>query len=582
MTLSCGGLGVATARAIAIGPAVLLDRRPPAVAPRSVTPTEVAGELQRLEDALAATREALRAVRDQIPPATPVKVTEFIDSHRLILEDTALVDPARALIRDRLFSAEWALEHHRTRLVKAFEEMEDPYLRSRRDDVDHVVRHILGFLLGTGHPDGAQDIDLHGCVVIAHTISPAEMVMLRHWQAAAFVTEYGGPMSHTAILAHSLNIPSVVGVHKVTDYFCQGETVVVDGEAGVVLADAHTDVLAHYRRRMRALDKRRARLRYLIGEPSLSADGIPVSLLGNLEFPEDVVATRANGAAGIGLYRTEFLYLDRDRPPNEEEQLATYLEVIHGLAGAPVTIRTLDLGADKPIDGYPTTGPPACNPALGLRAVRFCLKEPNLFRPQLRAILRASVHGPVRLMIPMLSSLREIDAVLTLVGQLRRELDREGAAFDPDMPIGGMIEVPAAALCATAFARRLDFLSIGTNDLIQYTLAIDRTDDTASDLYDPLHPAVLRLIRMTLEAGRTCDIPVSMCGEMAGNPRYVPLLLGLGLREFSMQPGSLLEIKELVRRAHIARLERATDELFTRLDEQDPDQLTQAIDHLGP
>ncbi len=457
--------------------------------------------------------------------------------------------------------------------------MEDPYLRSRRDDVDHVVQYILGFLLGEPTPDRSEDADLRGCVVIAHDLSPADTVVLRH-KVAAFVTEYGGPMSHTAILARSLNIPTVVGVHKVTDYFRQGETVVVDGEAGIVLADVDTSILAHYRQRMRVLEERRGHLRRLVGEPSLSADGIPVSLLGNLELPEDAVATQANGAAGVGLYRTEFLYMNRDGLPDEEEQLATYLEVIHDLEGAPVTIRTLDLGVDKQIDGSAVTCPPVRNPALGLRAIRLCLKESELFRPQLRAILRASAHGPVRLMIPMLSSLREIGSIFALIEQIRRELDRDGLAFDPGMPVGGMIEVPAAALCATAFARRLDFLSIGTNDLIQYTLAIDRIDDTVSYLYDPLHPAILRLIRMTIEAGRTCGVPVSMCGEMAGNPRYVPLLLGLGLRELSMQPGSLLKIKELVRGSRIARLERATEDLFTHMDDQEPEQFAEAIERI--
>ncbi|CAD7839662.1 MAG: Phosphoenolpyruvate-protein phosphotransferase of PTS system (EC 2.7.3.9) [Olavius algarvensis Gamma 1 endosymbiont] len=579
MTLSCSGLGVTTARAIAIGPAFLLDRSPPAIARRSVDPSETTAELQRLEDALAATREALRVVRDQVPRSTPVKVAEFIDSHLLMLEDPALVDPARALIRERSFSAEWALERHRINLVQVFEDMEDPYLRSRRDDVDHVVQYILGFLLGEPTPDRSEDADLRGCVVIAHDLSPADTVVLRH-KVAAFVTEYGGPMSHTAILARSLNIPTVVGVHKVTDYFRQGETVVVDGEAGIVLADVDTSILAHYRQRMRVLEERRGHLRRLVGEPSLSADGIPVSLLGNLELPEDAVATQANGAAGVGLYRTEFLYMNRDGLPDEEEQLATYLEVIHDLEGAPVTIRTLDLGVDKQIDGSAVTCPPVRNPALGLRAIRLCLKESELFRPQLRAILRASAHGPVRLMIPMLSSLREIGSIFALIEQIRRELDRDGLAFDPGMPVGGMIEVPAAALCATAFARRLDFLSIGTNDLIQYTLAIDRIDDTVSYLYDPLHPAILRLIRMTIEAGRTCGVPVSMCGEMAGNPRYVPLLLGLGLRELSMQPGSLLEIKELVRGSRIARLERATEDLFTHMDDQEPEQFAEAIERI--
>jgi phosphotransferase system enzyme I (PtsI) len=381
-------------------------------------------------------------------------------------------------------------------------------------------------------------------------------------------------------LARSLNIPAVMGVRNVTSYFKQGETVVVDGEAGIVLADVDAGILEHYRKRMRVLEKRRSHLQRLVGEPSISADGISVSLLANLELPEDTLAARANGAAGVGLYRTEFLYMNRENLPDEDEHLAAYLEVIRGLRGIPVTIRTLDLGVDKQVDGNPASCPPVCNPALGLRAIRLCLKEPELFRPQLRAILRASACGPVRLMIPMLSSMQELGSVLTLIEQVREELESEGLAFDPDMPIGGMIEVPAAALSARAFARRLDFLSIGTNDLIQYTLAIDRIDDTVSYLYDPLHPAILRLIRMTIEAGQARGIPVSMCGEMAGNPRCVPLLLGLCLRELSMQPGSLLEIKEIVRGSHIADLERATRDLFVRMDELEPDQLAKAIKHI--
>jgi len=585
MTLSCYGLGVvATTRAVAIGPVFLLDQGPLTVVPCSVDPAAVPGELQRLEDALAAAQGALRAVRNQIPQeipqATPVKIAEFIDSHLLMLEDAALADPARALIRERLFSAEWALEQHRMSLVQTFEDMGDPYLRSRRDDVDHVVRHVLGFLLGGRDVDPEAGADLCGCVVIAHDISPADTVMLLQRRVAALVTEYGGPLSHTAILARSLNLPTIVGVRNVTGYFRQGETVVVDGEAGVVLADVDAGILAHYRQRMQVLDERRTCLRRLIKEPSLSADGTPVNLLGNLELPEDTVAVRTNGAAGVGLYRTEFLYMNRDLPPDEEEHLAAYLEVVHGLEGVPVTIRTLDLGADKQVGGSSATCPPVCNPALGLRAIRLCLKQPELFRPQLRAILRASAFGPVRLMIPMLSHVQELDAVLALIEQVGRELDREGLAFDPCMPVGGMIEVPAAALFAPVFARRLDFLSIGTNDLIQYTLAIDRMDDTVSYLRDPLHPAILRLIRMTVVAGRTCGIPVSMCGEMAGTPRYVPLLLGLGLREFSMQPGSLLEVKERVRGSHIPHLERATEALFTHLDAQEPEQFAQAIERI--
>jgi len=581
MTLSCCGLGVATAQAIAVGPAFLLDRGPLSVAPRNVEPNEVTAELERLEEALVAAQRALRSVRGQIPRSTPVDVAEFVDSHLLMLEDAALVDPARELIREQLYSAEWALEHHRANLAKVFEEMEDPYLRSRCDDVDHVVQHILSFLLGGRVSDQDEDADLRGCVVIAHDLSPADTVVLRHRGVAAFVTEYGGPMSHTAILARSLNIPAVMGVRNVTSYFRQGETVVVDGENGTVLADADEGILEHYRRRMRLLGERRIHLQFLATKPSISADGVPISLLTNLELPEDTMAARANGAAGVGLYRTEFLYMNRDSLPDEEEHLAAYQEIIRGLAGLPVTIRTLDLGVDKQVDGNPASCPPVCNPALGLRAIRLCLKEPELFRPQLRAILRASALGPIRMMIPMLSSMRELNTVLALVEQVREELEREGLAFDPQMPVGGMIEVPAAALSAQAFARRLDFLSIGTNDLIQYTLAIDRIDDTVSYLYDPLHPAILRLIRMTIDAGYTRGVPVSMCGEMAGDPRFARLLLGMGLRELSMQPGSLLEIKEIVRGSNIARLELATKDLFARMDDEDPDGLVEAINRIG-
>jgi phosphotransferase system enzyme I (PtsI) len=388
-------------------------------------------------------------------------------------------------------------------------------------------------------------------------------------------------MSHTAILARSLNVPAVMGVRSITRILRPGETVVVDGEAGTVLADVDEKILRHYWRRLRDREKRRSRLRRLIHEPSVSTDGVDVALMANLELPEDAEMARANGAVGVGLYRTEFLYMNRESLPDEAEHLAAYLEAMSGLGGIPITIRTLDLGADKQVDGSASC-PPVCNPALGLRAIRLCLKEPGLFRPQLRAILRASAQGPVRVMIPMLSGLKELHSVLTIIEQVRHELTRDGLAFDPKMPVGGMIEVPAAALSATAFARRLDFLSIGTNDLIQYTLAIDRVDDTVNYLYDPLHPAILRLIRMVIEAGRAAGKTVAMCGEMAGDPRFTRLLLGIGLRELSMQPGSLLEIKEIVRGADVGELERATADLFTRLDDEDPELLLDALNRLSP
>ena len=582
MTLACCGLGVAGSQAIAVGPAYLLERGLPSLAPRRIRADEVADEVRRVEEALEAATLALRAVRAQIPPSTPLRVAEFIDSHLLMLEDSALVDPALELIRAELLGAEWALQQHRNRLIAVFEEMDDPYLRSRRDDVDHVIGHLMKFLVEGAEPQAEAEDDLGGGgVVVARDLSPADLILLRQRGAGAFVTEFGGPMSHTAILARGLNVPAVMGVHNATRYFRHGELLVVDGETGTVLADADERILAHYRRRLAAIEARRSGLRRLIGQPSVSADGVPVALLANLELPEDAALARANGAEGVGLYRTEFLYMNREGLPDEEEHLAAYLEMIRTLGGIPITIRTLDLGVDKQVDGGTPGRAPVCNPALGLRAIRLCLKEPELFRPQLRAILRASAFGPVRLMIPMLSSIAELKSVLALIEQTRRELTHAGLPFDPRLPIGAMIEVPAAALAAGAFARRVDFLSIGTNDLIQYTLAIDRVDDTVNYLYDPLHPAILRLIRMTIEAGHTCGKPVAMCGEMAGDPRFTRLLLGLGLRELSMQPGSLLEVKDLVRSSHIARLEQAARELFTRLDDEEPERLLEAINRIG-
>jgi phosphotransferase system enzyme I (PtsI) len=582
MTVACCGLAVATSQAIAVGPAFLIARGALVVKPQRISGDQVAEEIQRLEEALAATQRALRAVRSQIPHTTPLKVAEFIDSHLLMLEDSALVDPARELISEHLFCAEWALQHHTDNLIRVFEEMDDPYLRSRRDDIEQVVHHILGFLLGDDTAEESAEADLTGCVIIAHNLSPADIIVLHHRGVVAFVTEYGGPMSHTAILARSLNIPAVMGVRNVTRIFRHGETVVVDGETGTVLADADARILDHYRQRLQALHERRVRLRRLLGAPSVSADGIPIRLLANLELPEDAETARANGAAGVGLYRTEFLYMNRSDLPDEEEHLAAYLDAIRNLDGIPITIRTLDLGADKQVDHAASDCPPVSNPALGLRAIRLCLREPELFRPQLRAILRASAHGPVRMMIPMLSAMEELKSLLSLVEQTRRGLAREGIPFDPHMPVGGMIEVPAAALCAEAFARRLDFLSIGTNDLIQYTLAIDRVDDTVNYLYDPMHPSILRLVRMIIDAGRQEGKPVTMCGEMAGERRFTRLLLGLGLREFSMQPGSLLEIKETVCKAHVRRLEEATAAFLRHLDDEEPLSLLDLLERITP
>ena len=577
MTISCRGLGVAGTRAIAVGKAFLINRGPVDLLPRRIAQHLVPTEHQRLEQARQAARAALKNVRNQLPRSTPINISEFIDTHLLMLEDRALLDAVRELIATELWAAEWALQLQKDSLVKVFDEMDDPYLRTRRDDVEHVVSQIQNHLCGPKEQSNHTDKDFGGCVIIADDITPADAILLRHQGAAAFVTEFGGPMSHTAILARSLNIPAVVGVHDITRYVHHGETIVVDAETGTVLSDLDDSVLGVYRERLRAIDERRQQLLRLVDKPSLSADGIKIALLANLELPEDILTAKANHPAGVGLYRTEFLYMNRDDLPNEEEHLDSYRDVIEGLAGIPITIRTLDLGVDKQVDGTGNACPPPCNPALGLRAIRLCLKEPELFRPQLRAILRASAFGPVRLMIPMISSTRELDTVIELVEQVKAELRADGFDFAEDIPLGAMVEVPAAALTAMALARRLDFLSIGTNDLIQYTFAIDRVDDAVSHLYDPANPAILRLIQMTIDAGLKLGKPVSMCGEMAGDTKFTRLLLGMGLREFSMQPGSLLEVKEIIRGSNIAELRRKTGELFQRLDQMEGHQVLEAM-----
>jgi phosphotransferase system enzyme I (PtsI) len=440
--------------------------------------------------------------------------------------------------------------------------MTDPYLRNKKVDVHQVMERILRNLL-------LAESDQHarvrgGEIVVANDLTPADTVILKHQRIRAFVTNLGGPISHTAILARSLGIPAVVSVHGATRYIRHGENLIVDGKRGVLIVNPDRRAIAEYRRLAQEIVRRRRELNRLRLSRAVTRDGARVELLANIELPADVRAATQANAMGIGLYRTEFLFMNRQGSPGEEEQYRAYVRVVKAMRDKPVTIRTLDLGADKQVDGAREAAHVAVNPALGLRAVRLCLNDPTLFRPQLRAILRASAHGKVRLMIPMLSSQEEMFQTLDLIEEVKAELKREGVRFNPRLPIGGMIEVPAAAVSADLFAPYLDFFSIGTNDLIQYTLAIDRVDDAVNYLYDPLHPSVLRLIRLTIEAGRKARIPVAMCGEMAGDPRYTRLLLGLGLAEFSMHPATLLQIKRIVRASRMRDLTRAAREVMAQ------------------
>jgi phosphotransferase system enzyme I (PtsI) len=499
-------------------------------------------------------------IRQQIPEHTPKDIAAFIDTHLLMLQDEALSSAPVELIRQHHCNAEWALKLQQDALVQVFDAMEDPYLRTRRDDVEHVVRRVQQILLREEHQIGALESDKgEPRIILAVDLAPSDMVQLNSRNVAAIVTERGGPLSHTAILARGLGIPALVGVPRVHQYVHNDEQLIIDANNGSVLLNPDEELLKHYKSRQRIEKRARRELYKLKDQNSLSLDGIPITLHANIELSDDITALKRVGAAGVGLYRTEFLFMNRQNPPDEAEQYHTYRNTLRRLKGLPLTIRSLDLGADKEI----IPGATACtNPALGLRAIRLCLKEPELFLPQLRAILRASARGQVRLLIPMLTSIQELGQTLALIEQAKAELRREKKPFDPRIPIGAMIEVPAAAICADLFAQRLDFLSIGTNDLMQYTLATDRVDETVNHLFDPLNLGVLRLIQGVIKAGHKAKIPVSMCGEMAGDSRYTRLLLAMGLREFSMPPSSLLEVKQLIRESDIGKLQRKLGKLM--------------------
>ena len=554
MTISIQGVSVS--RGIAIGQVHIMQHDQLDVPEYTIRNSQVNDELSRFNNAIADARQQLRAIRDHIPTSTAVDVSAFIDTHLLMLEDITLTEEPKRIIKERSCNAEWALKLQRDALVNVFNEMADAYLSTRRDDVDHVVNRILRVLLKQKpllHE--VPDDHLKNRIIVADDLTPADTVLMQHYGITAFATEFGGPTSHTAILARSLGIPAVVGLHNARRFFKNEDLIIIDGSTGMLLIEPSRSIRSYYKKRQREVKRYYSSLRKLKNVPTESADGIPITLTANIELPKDFETVRDVGAKGVGLYRTEFLYMNRETPPDEDEHFETYLNVLKALRGLPLTIRTLDLGADKQVDGAGSqTGQLRFSPALGLRAIRLCLKEPGLFRPQLRAILRASAHGLVKIMIPMLTNIQEMQQVLKMVEDIKIDLDNRSIAYDSNIEIGGMIEVPAAAICADIFAEKLDFISIGTNDLIQYTMAIDRVNDEVNYLYDPLHPAVLRLINTIIKAGKKANIPVSMCGEMAGEKIYTKLLLGLGLRELSVHAASLLEIKKIINSTNIDAL----------------------------
>ena len=576
MTIALHGMGVS--RGIATGRVHLVQRDQLDIHERKIGDDLIEAEVRRFEQAVTAARQQLRAIHNHIPEKTDADITAFIDAHLLMLEDPALLHEPARLIRELGCNAEWALKVQRDALMAVFDEMNDSYLRTRKDDVNFVVNRILRILLDQSPlKHEIPDSRLTGYIVLADDLTPADTVLMQQNGITAFITEFGGPISHTAILARSLGIPAIVGLQHALRYINEEDFIILDGIHGVVLVDPDRQVLRYYQKLQKQDKQYVSGLAKLRGKPTITLDGTPIELQANIELPRDFIAVMEVGATGVGLYRTEFLYMNREQPPDEEEHFVTYTKAIELLDGLPLTIRTLDLGGDKQVDGIRYSSPALMNPALGLRAIRLCLKEPALFRPQLRAILRASVSGPVRIMIPLLSNLHEMEQVLEMIEEIKSELNEKNIAYDHDITVGGMIEVPAAAVCADLFAQRLDFLSIGTNDLIQYTMAIDRVNEEVSYLYDPLHPAVLRLIHGTLQAGRKENTPVSMCGEMAGQPQYTRLLLCLGLREFSVHPSSLLEIKQIINETRLGQLSLLKEKILTARDSQEVDEIMSLV-----
>jgi phosphotransferase system enzyme I (PtsI) len=561
--------GYPVSSGITIGYAHLVSTARLEVAHYEVPASAVEAEVERFDQAMRSAQEELGALKGHIPPDAPAEFEAFLNLHRMILNDSALAHVPREIIRSRRANAEWALVQQMERLVERFEEIDDPYLRERKADVQQAVERVLKALMGGQSLSEPAVSEEQKLIVVAHDLSPADMILFKRHRYGGFVTDVGGVTSHTAIVARSLGIPALVGLHHARQTISEGELLIVDGEQGLLVVNPDPLVLAEYRSRQTEIKAARQRLKRLKMTRATTSDGTPVELFANIELPQDMEEVLDAGAEGVGLFRTEFMFLNRRELPGEDEQFEAYRQVAQAMQGRPVVLRTLDVGADKAMNG--DDGHTITNPAMGLRAIRYCLAEPQMFLTQLRAILRASHHGKVRILLPMVAHAHEIDQTLVLIGQAKQQLDERGQPFDRAIEVGGMIEIPAAALALPIFMRRLQFLSIGTNDLIQYTLAIDRTDDAVAHLYDPLHPAVLTLVANTIQTATRGGMPVAVCGEMAGDLQLTRLLLGLGLRNFSMHPSQLLPTKERVLGTHLSEVQalaqrvlRTTDPVKTR------------------
>jgi phosphoenolpyruvate-protein phosphotransferase (PTS system enzyme I) len=559
--------GIPVSRGVAIGRAVMVASSRVDVAHYFVGAEDSESEIDRLRVARDAVADELTALKRELPAEAPHELAALLDVHLMLLHDESLTGATKLWIRDRHYNAEWALSAQLEVLARQFDEMEDLYLRERKADVEQVVERLLRELMGRS--PGTHAVQAMGAsaardfagadplVLVANDVAPADMMQFKRSVFSGFITDVGGRTSHTAIVARSMDIPAVVGAREASRLIRQDDWLVIDGDAGVVIVNPSPIVLEEYRFRQRQSELERARLNRLRGTPAVTLDGHAIELLANIELPADAAGALEAGAVGVGLFRSEFLFMNRDGDlPGEDEQFEAYREAVVALQGLPVTIRTVDIGADKPLDRMSPQDlrhEHGLNPALGLRAIRWSLAEPGMFRQQLRAILRASAHGPVRVLIPMVAQLGEVKLIQEALARAKQQLDDAGRPYG-QVQLGAMIEVPAAAILVDRFLRHFDFVSVGTNDLIQYTLAIDRADEAVAHLYDPWHPAVLTLLHQTISCANGLGRGVSVCGEMAGDVAFTELLLAMGLRSFSMHPARISAVKQRVLRADVRQL----------------------------
>ena len=543
--------GTGVSNGIAIGKAHLISNALLEVVQYDIEIKDIPHEIKRFEDAIAAVKIELNKIKSQLPSDSPGELSAFIDTHLMILKDKSLSFLPKTIIEHEKCNAEWAIKKQMDSVVKQFDQIEDQYLRERKQDVIQVVERVIKILLGHSNQVAVKNKEKL-TILVAHDISPADALHFKNHKYAAFITDGGGVTSHTAILSRSLNIPSIVALQNARTLIRDNDLIIVDGAQGVVIVNPTQEIQNYYKTLQDSWGEEQEKLQRIKTKKSITKDGALINLLANIEVPNDILSVNASGAAGVGLFRTEFLFMNRQDMPDEEEQFQAYKRVAEAMGKRPVTIRTLDSGADKQTALVNKKISP--NPALGLRAIRLCLSEPKIFITQLRAILRASQFGNIKILFPMLSSISELRQTKLLLERAKASLRKDKVRFNEKILIGGMIEIPAAAISADIFAQELDFLSIGTNDLIQYALAIDRTDDAVSHLYNPLHPAVLKLIALTIKSAHKYKKSIAICGEMAGEPKLTKLLIGMGVEQLSMHPSHILSVKQQVLNSSIKNI----------------------------